>query len=154
VAISVLTLRPCGHCLKSFLYCRRCEPGRRYCEACSGAARKERERKARQTYRSSKEGREQHRDEEERRREKIRMGDRRSNVEGHRLQMPRSESERADARSKSADWWIVAWPGLVAAAGRMLGTWVVCPSCGCHGRILRVISLDDWLEYGRAHRAP
>ena len=69
VARDVLFYRPSKRCERGFLYCRAREPGRLYCDECTAPARRERERKARRTYRESVEGLEQHRDEEEERRE-------------------------------------------------------------------------------------
>ena len=49
------------------------------------------------------------------------------------------------------EWTLVAWPKLLSAAGRRLGTEASCPFCGRRGRIVRVVSLDDWrrrVRYG------
>ena len=51
----------------------------------------------------------------------------------------------------STEWVLVAWPGLLRAARRRLGTKASCPFCGRHGRIARVVSLDHWrrrVRYG------
>ncbi len=53
--------------------CRSREPGRLYCAECSLAARKEREKRARRNYRAQDYGKEQHKDEEAERRERLRL---------------------------------------------------------------------------------
>jgi hypothetical protein len=42
------------------------------------------------------------------------------------------------------EWVLVAWPGLLQAALRRVGTDATCPFCGRCGRITRVVSLDRW----------
>jgi len=77
VACRFLRLQVCARCGVEFECCS-CQPGRRYCMKCSPAAQEDRERRARQSYRQSEEGRAQHRDEEAARRARRRgVGDRR-----------------------------------------------------------------------------
>jgi len=139
-------------CQRAFWYCRSREPGRRYCIECSPVARREREQKARRTYRKSPEGQEQHRDEEldRRQRQLGRVGDRRCAPERGRVQTRAMTAayqvvveEKSDAR-RELEWVLVAWPGLRAAAEQMLGAYVVCPCCGREGRVTEVLELDEW----------
>jgi hypothetical protein len=48
----------------------------------------------------------------------------------------------------SVEWTVVAWPGLLAAARRLLGTEVTCPLCGRRGIVKRVLALDQWKPVG------
>ena len=73
MALDVLFLRPCKRCQRAYLHCRSREPGRLYCAECSLAARKEREKRARRNYRAQDYGKEQHKDEEAERRERLRL---------------------------------------------------------------------------------
>lgn len=98
--------------------------------------RKERERRARKEYRSKEYGQEQHRDEEAERRERLRLGrdgvgDRRCGEEPDRLQVPATTAsveavgtEQNDAsprrKAKAVEWTLVAWPGLLTAATRLM----------------------------------
>lgn len=157
MALDVLFYRPCKRCERPFLYCRAREPGRRYCGECAAPAKKERERKARLTYRNSVEGLEQHRDEEEERRGRRqleRVGDRRLAATHGELQIVSAAAPYAlaaeeirDAPSEDIEleWLIVAWPGLLAAASGWLGARVECPWCGREGTAVRVVGLDVWL---------
>jgi hypothetical protein len=146
-----LHFRQCGRCKRAFGYCHSREPGRRYCFDCSPLARRDREQRARREYRDSDEGREQHRDEESRRRDRLRgVGDRR--CQGERGQvLTRATTaayqvaveEQTNAR-RELEWVLVAWPGLLAAAELLLGTMVACPCCGRRGRVAEVLELDEW----------
>lgn len=158
VALDVLFCRPCKRCHVAFLYCRSREPGRRYCDDCAAPAQREREQKARKTYRDSAEGIEQHRDEEEERRERRQLesvGDRRLDVAEGQLQAvstavpyTRTGEENRDEpdreRGEQVEWLLVAWPELLEEARGLLGTQVDCPGCGRRGVVVRVVSLDDW----------
>jgi len=156
VTLDVLFYRPCKRCERAFLYCRSREPGRRYCAECATPARKERERKARLTYRDSVEGLEQHRDEEERRRGRRqleRVGDRRLEATHGELQIVSAATHYALAveeirnepiKDIELEWIIVAWPGLLAEAEKWLGTRVECPWCEREGTVVRVVGLDVW----------
>lgn len=153
VARHVLFLVPCGWCGEPFHFCRRCEPGRRYCgEECSLLAKRERARRARKKYRSSPEGREQHRDEEAERRERRRaerVGDRRCEdkpapVQRVAARVAVAESDGAPEGVDEVEWLLVVWPGLLAIAERWLGEHVACPFCGHLGRVARVIEWEDW----------
>jgi hypothetical protein len=50
----------------------------------------------------------------------------------------------------SVEWTVVAWPGFLAAARRVLGTEVACPFCGRRGVVRRVLALDQWRCLGGA----
>lgn len=153
VAKAELFLKQCEResCQREFLHCRSREPGRRYCPECSPIARREREQRARKKYRASPWGQEQHRDEEEERRERHRLegvGDRR--CEGEQGQVltrattaAYAVEEKKDAREE-LEWVLVAWPGLMAIAEQMRGTKVSCPCCGREGRVVQVLELDEW----------
>lgn len=160
VSSEVLFYRPCKRCQRGFLYCRGREPGRRYCgEECAAAATEERVKKARQTYRDSPEGQEQHRDEEIGRRERRRLervGDRRLEPAHGELQIvataapcERAAEEKRDegaGEDKQVEWLLVVWPGLLAEAEGWLGTVVACPGCCRKGIVSRVLGLDEWRE--------
>jgi hypothetical protein len=158
VALEVLFYRPCQRCQRPFLQCRAREPGRLYCgEECSAAAKAERERRARRKYRDSPDGREQHRDEEVRRRERqqlARVGDRRTEPghgQLHRVATTapseRRVEERRDEPRQEQDeqlaWLVVAWPGLLSEAVQLLGELVDCPCCGRRGAVIRVVELGQ-----------
>lgn len=164
--LHVLCLKPCKRCGLPFEHCRVCEPGRLYCIECSPIAARERERKShREYYRGSHEGRKQHHDEEHRRRKRRREErkageggrDRRcGGLEGRLQVLPTAariaaeepSGDRAD--SAPVEWTLVAWPGLLAAAQRLLGTERACPFCKRTGRVARVIALEQW----RRRRVP
>lgn len=62
-----------------------------------------------------------------------------------------AEPQVDTARPAPTEWTLVAWPELLPAARRRLGTEAVCPFCGRRGRIVRVVSFDDWrrrIRYG------
>ena len=46
-------------------------------------------------------------------------------------------------------WVLVAWPELLTAARRRQGTEASCPFCGRQGRIIEVISVEQWRERPR-----
>ena len=114
-------------------------------------------RKAQRRYRDSPEGREQHRDEEIKRRERhrlARVGDRRPGIESGELQIATTAapSERAveeerdveRGRDKRVEWLLVVWPGLLAEAQNWLGAELACRCCGRRGIVRQVLELDDW----------
>lgn len=123
-------------------------------------AQKEREKRSRKTYRSTDDGRAQHSDEERERRERVRLGavgDRRCGGKADQVQTPTvtdvaegAVPEIADvsprAKPKTVEWILVAWPGLVSAATRLLGVRVACPCCGRAGPVVRVLALDAWRQ--------
>lgn len=41
-------------------------------------------------------------------------------------------------------WLLVAWPGLLAAAIRLMGTQLSCPCCGRSGPVVRAIDAAAW----------
>ena len=162
MALDVLFLRPCQRCQRAYLHCRSREPGRLYCVACSLPARKEREKRARRNYREQDYGKEQHRDEEAERRERHRLcgvGDRRCDEEQGRLQVAvatasvpvvrEAASGSVRRTTRKVEWLLVAWPGLLAAAARLLGAQVACPCCGRMGLVARVLLLETWREARR-----
>lgn len=153
VAKTELFLKQCEResCRRAFVHCRSREPGRRYCPECSPIVEHERIQKAQRKYRASPWGQEQHRDEEEDRRRRQRgVGDRRCDGEQGQVLTPvataayvAATEEKRDARSE-LEWVLVAWPGLVAVAEQMLGTWVACPCCCRAGRVIEVLEVDEW----------
>jgi len=165
----VLFTRQCERCSAVFEYCGGCQPGRLYCgDKCSEIARLQSVRQAHDKYndRGSEEGLEVHRLEEQERRDRraqeleresdeTRVGDHRCHEEGSELQVPLlavtpSAAEVLDvafqraARAAVVEWVLVAGPELLAQARRRLGAEASCPFCGRRGRIVRVLSLDEW----------
>lgn len=150
-------------------YCHSCEPGRRYCEECAPRAGRARKHRAHTTYyRGTPEGRKQHHDEEhvrrrrrsaERRALEERGGDRRLGVVEDELQVgprtvggpsveePGREVLEVEPEQTRVEWVLVAWPGLLAAAGLRVGTEVSCAACGRTGRIRRVVSHEEWARW-------
>ena len=155
----VLFFRPCRRCHQPFWHCGSCAPGRRYCPGeCSELATQDRARRARQAYRSTSWGREQHRDEEAERRERRRrerVGDRRPKEDQisvmESIEMPPAvEPDDALRPRKLSEikWLLVVWPGLLAAAEELLGRHVACPFCGRRGLVLRAVRLHIWRRRG------
>ena len=83
------------------------------------------------------------------------MGDHRCPEEAGELQVPASaavppaeevrDAERARAaRAALVEWILVAWPELLDQARGRRGSEAICPFCGRQGRIVRVVSLDQW----------
>lgn len=160
-APAVLFLRPCGRCGVAFFFRRAKEPSRRYCDACREPAERERGRRANATYRRTPEGREQHRDEQKVHRERqllARVGDRDPAPAEGALQLRAAAApfavgeERADEHphphdtDAHAEWLLVAWPELLTEAATLVGTLVPCPDCGQPARVVRVLSLEAWLN--------
>lgn len=150
VAKAELHFRPCERCGQGFGYCHGREPGRRYCFECSPLARRDRERLARRAYRDSDEGRDQHRDEESRRRDRLRsMGDRRCGTEQDSVEVPVSTvahpavEERCDD-DPQLEWVLVAWPEVLSAAEGLAGLEVRCGCCGRTGRVIEVLVRGSW----------
>ena len=50
----------------------------------------------------------------------------------------------ASTESNSLEWLLVAWPGLLVAASRRQGVGAICPFCGRQGRIVEIISVEQW----------
>lgn len=48
------------------------------------------------------------------------------------------------SRVEWVEWILVAWPELLEAAQKRLGNWATCPFCGRRGRIVQVVSIDEW----------
>jgi hypothetical protein len=166
VGRELLFYRPCKRCEVPFLYNGSREPGRRYCGGCAAPARKERQRKARATYRKSDEGIEQHRAEEAARRAELqkqkseRVGDRRcpedeASVEGASAEGGEPAAEEPDDAPVRDDgeWVLVAWPGLLAAAIRLQGKRVACSICARVGVVVEVVELAVWRRSGSRIRA-
>ena len=133
-------------CDAIFLVCDLGLFNQRYCKpACAEAARQESRRAARQRYRRSPEGREQHRDEEQRRR------DRRRSV-GDQLVQPAvgdarvavvAEAEGIAARRVTAGlarWRVGVGAELAAVAETLRASRAVlaCACCGRRGRIVAI----------------
>jgi hypothetical protein len=63
--------------------------------------------------------------------------------------------EACDAPSKRSprasvvEWILVVPLDLLPEAEKRLGTVASCPFCGRRGRIVRVVSLDQWRRRGR-----
>lgn len=149
VAKDDLHFRQCNRCQQAFWYCHGREPGRRYCFECAPLAKREREQRARREYRDSEEGREQHRDEESRRRERLRgVGDRRCTAEPGPIEARATATyetavkEPGDARE--FEWVLVAWPEVLATAEQLLGSQLTCRCCGRQGRVTSVLKLAEW----------
>ena len=157
----VLFTRSCGRCPAVFDYCGSCQPGRLYCDdECSEAARAESVQEAHAKFndRESPEGREIHRLEEKERRDRqagARVGDQRCSEETGELEVPASVANQSAAEARDAkperaaraavvEWILVATPELLEQAQERLGTEATCPFCGRRGRIVRVVSLDQW----------
>jgi len=128
-------------------------------------------RQARATYnaRDSKEGQEAHRLEEADRRMRRSgafVGDHRCHMKSGELRVlpsaaPYAGSELLNASAVSPSsieapewregvlasglkWLLVAWPELLAAADRRQGDEASCPFCGRQGRVVEVISIEQW----------
>lgn len=170
----VLFVRPCASCAGAFDYCGSCQPGRRYCgDRCGAGARSASVRRAQARYndRASEEGRQAHRLEEADRRARRSaevVGDHRCHGKSGELRALPSTAPHAVAEVFNAasvhpvspppvrepregapaperlEWVLVAWPELLGAARRRAGTEVRCPFCGRHGRVVEVISIDQW----------
>ena len=151
VAKAELHFRQCKRCQQAFGYCHSREPGRRYCFDCSPLAKKAREQRARRGYRESEEGQAQHRDEENRRRERLRgVGDRRCAPELSPIET-RSTAAAYEAAVEepgnahdNVEWVLVAWPEVLATAERLLGGQLSCACCGRQGRVTEVLELAEW----------
>ncbi len=150
VAKVELHFRQCGRCQAPFEYCHSREPGRRYCYECAPLAQRERERRARREYRDSDEGREQHADEESRRRARLRcVGDRRCVPErghvdtGATVAAYEVTGEEPDARD-DVEWVLVVWPEVQASAEQLVGRALSCRCCGRRGRVIEVLALAEW----------
>lgn len=151
VAKAELHFRQCNRCQQAFWYCHSREPGRRYCFDCSPLAKKAREQRARRGYRESEEGQAQHRDEENRRRERLRgVGDRRCARELSPIET-RSTAAAYEAAVKepgnardNLEWVLVAWPEVLATAEQLLGSQLICACCGRQGRVTEVLELAEW----------
>lgn len=55
-----------------------------------------------------------------------------------------SAAEEASDARREVDWVLVAWPGLLLAAQKLLGMKLTCPCCGRWGRVAQVLELDEW----------
>ena len=152
----------------AFDHCGSCQPGQRYCgERCRAGARKASVRKAQIKYRGSAEGREAHNEEERERKARRapeRVGDQRCPEKGGDLRegvtaVDPVVTESPDARetpvvpvapvvaakkSEPVSWVLVAWPEVLEAARKRVGTEANCPYCGRCGRIERVVSPAEW----------
>lgn len=86
------------------------------------------------------------------------VGDHRCHEETSELQVPSSAvtklaAEILDdasprparaARAAIVEWVLVAAPQLLAGARNRLGSEAICPFCGRRGRVVRVVSLEQW----------
>jgi len=161
-----LFVRPCARCDKSFDFCGSCQPGRRYCgDGCSADARHTSVRRAQSKYndRDSDEGQAVHRVEEADRRARRSadsVGDHRCREKSGELRVPPStvlhavwETDAALVKHSAVparlEWILVAWPELLAAARRRLGTETSCPFCGRQGRVVEVMPIERWRRRSR-----
>lgn len=60
-----------------------------------------------------------------------------------------SELRGVAPASERLEWILVAWPELLEAASRRRSTEASCPFCGRQGRIVEVISVDQWRHRSR-----
>ena len=44
------------------------------------------------------------------------------------------------------EWMLVVWPVLLAAFRQVMGVEKVCPFCKQTGRVVRVVSLEQWQQ--------
>lgn len=61
------------------------------------------------------------------------------------------EEHAPEPEGHTIEWVLVAWPELLEAAREREGRQATCSFCGRSGRIVRVVSLDEWrrrLRYG------
>jgi hypothetical protein len=83
------------------------------------------------------------------------VGDHRCPEEIGELQVPalaatqaaaevRDVTPKRAARAAVVEWILVAWPEALEEAQRRLGTEATCPFCGRRGRIVRVVSIEQW----------
>lgn len=130
-------------------------------------------RKAQVRYndRASDEGREAHRLEEadrRARRSENAVGDHRCHDNSGELRAlpstaPHAVAETLDAasvppveekRAERVAWVLVAWPEMLASARRREGTYARCPFCGRQGRVVEVISVEQWRRRPRRGLGP
>lgn len=139
-----LRLLQCRRCQASFLLCRRCYRGQRFCsEKCRAATDRENRRRARQKYRESAEGKQQHRDEEERRRAKKRGG---VGDKGREQALPEGivrcqeaaivPKEKSKKAARYTTFTVVYQPSLESEARQLLGAWVTCARCRRAGPVV------------------
>ena len=57
---------------------------------------------------------------------------------------PAPSGSKMAPKVATVEWVVVAWPGLLVAARKRLGTEATCPFCGRRGLIVRVVSIDEW----------
>ncbi len=161
-----LVTRRCGWCDTEFDCCGSCQPGRLYCsDECSESAREESARAARAKYnaRDTPEGLAWHAFEERERkarRAEERVGDHRCPEETGEVRVQASAAKQAveeacnasperPERASVVEWILVVPLDLLPEAEQRLGTVASCPFCGRRGRIVRVVSLDQWRRRGR-----
>ena len=137
----------CGHCAHSFLICRSCYRGHRYCsEPCRESGYRARRRAARQRHESSPEGRQDHRDRQQEYR------DRKKNRNSPTFSMPSVPDKGIGCEKIPLN---PAENMLPAAAERQttvtFGTaGAVCSRCGCG--IFRIYGGSD--EFTKKARQP
>jgi hypothetical protein len=139
-----LYLLQCRRCRTSFLLCRRCYRGQRFCsDPCRTAADRENRRRARRKYRESREGKEQHRDEEVRRRARKGGG---VGDKGREPAPPQGivrcqeaaivPKEKSKKTAGYTVFTVVYEPSLESEARQLLGAWVSCARCRRAGPVL------------------
>lgn len=141
-----LCLLQCRRCQATFLLCRRCYRGQRFCsEPCRAATDRENRRRARQKYRQSTEGKEQHLDEEERRRARKRggVGDR-GREEAPPEGIVRCQEAAIVPKEKSKKpgrytaFTVVYEAPLESEARQLIGAWASCARCRRAGPVVAV----------------
>lgn len=65
-------------------------------------------------------------------------------VEALELQACTPAKELREVPEPQLAWVLVAWSGLLETASRRQGTEASCPFCGRQGRIVEVISVEQW----------
>lgn len=134
-------------CETVFLVCRPCAFNQRYCQAaCVELARQESRRQAHRRYRHSPEGRAQHRDEEQRRRDRRRVGDQLVQVAAAaaRVAIVEAAQDGVAPRRVMAGltrWRVVVGAALVAVAESLRAhrTVVTCAGCGRRGHVVAIV---------------
>jgi len=140
-------LQECEICETIFLVCRPCAFNQRYCkEECVELARQESCQRAHRRYRHSPEGRAQHRDEEQRRRDRRRVGDQLVQAAAGAATVAIVETAQDGAAPRRVKvgltrWRAVIGAGLVAVAERMRArrTVVTCVGCGRRGHVVAIV---------------
>jgi len=164
--VETARLESCEVCGALFVVCEPCGFNWRYCEVCGPPIREVSVRRARKKYRRSAEGRAQHRDEQQRRRDRQRggVGDQLVQAPGPgasvavmKVAEPPSHREAPSSRRVGlARWRVVVRAELAEAAFRLrrARTVMACASCGRRGRVVEVVVKGEspWQAAARRER--